>query len=82
MKQKLQEKLKRLEKENIIRPVKMPTDWCALIVAVLKDNGKVRLCIDFTKPSKGVRRKNFTTFCRPTISWTRQSPSIQQTGLL
>ena len=44
MKQKVQEKLKRLEKENIIHPVKMPTDWCAPILAVWKNNGKVRLC--------------------------------------
>ena len=42
MKQKVQEELKRLEKENIIRPMKIPTDWCAPIVAALKNNGKVR----------------------------------------
>ena len=41
MKQKVQEELKRLEKENIIRPMKMPTDWCVPIVAVLKNNDKV-----------------------------------------
>ena len=25
----------------------MPMDWCAPIVAVLKNNGKVRLCVNF-----------------------------------
>ena len=56
MKQKVQQELNRLEKENIICPVKMPTDWCAPIVAVLKNNGKVRLCVDFTKLNESVKR--------------------------
>ena len=68
MKQKVQEELKCLEKENIIRPVKMPTDWCAPIVTVLKNNGKVRLCVDFTKLNESVKSKISTTFCRLTIS--------------
>ena len=59
----------------------MPTDWCAPIVTVLKYNGKVRLCVDFTKLKEGVKWENFTTFCRPTISWTGLSLNIQQTGL-
>ena len=59
MKQKAQEELKRLEKENIIHPVKMPTDWCAPIVAVLKNNGKFRLCVDFTKLNESVKREKF-----------------------
>ena len=58
MKQKPQKELKRLEKENI-HPLKMSTDWCAPIVAVLKNNGKVRLCVDFTKLNESVKRKNF-----------------------
>ena len=57
MKQNVQQELKRLEKENIIRPVKMHTDWCAPIVAVLKNNGKVRLCVDFTKLQERVKRE-------------------------
>ena len=56
MKQKVQEEQKRLEKENIIRPVKMLTDWCGTI-AVLKNNGKVRLCVDFTKLNENVKRE-------------------------
>ena len=55
MKQKVQQELKRLKKENIIRPVKMRTDWCAPIVAVLKNNGKVWHCVDFTKLNKSVK---------------------------
>ena len=59
MKQKVQQELKHLEKENIICPVKMPTDWCAPIVAVLKNNGKVRLCVNFKKLNRSVKRENF-----------------------
>ena len=35
--------------------MKMPTDWCVPIVAVLKNNGKDRLCVDFTKLNKGLK---------------------------
>ena len=59
MKQKVQEELKCLEKENIIHPVKIPTDWCVPIVAVLKNNDKVRLCVDFTKFNESVKREKF-----------------------
>ena len=37
----------------------MPTDWCASIVTVLKNNGKVRHCVDFTKLNEGVKKENF-----------------------
>ena len=60
MKGKVQEELKKLEELDIIRPVETPTDWCAPIVAVPKANGKVRICIDFTKLNESVRRENFT----------------------
>ena len=59
MKQKVQQELKCLKKKNFICPVKMPTDWCAPIVAVLKNNGKVRLCVDFTKFKKSIKREKF-----------------------
>ena len=37
----------------------MDTDWCALIVAVLKNNEKVTLCVEFTKLSQSVKREKF-----------------------
>ena len=59
MKGKVQEELKKLEEQDIIRPVETPTDWCAPIVAVPKPNGKVRLYIDFTKLHESERRETF-----------------------
>lgn len=59
MKQKVQDELKRLESEDIIRPIEMPTDWCAPIVAVPKKDGKIRLCVDFTKLNESVKREHF-----------------------
>ncbi|GAB1602716.1 uncharacterized protein K02A2.6-like, partial [Argonauta hians] len=59
MKKKVEEEIKRLVKEKIIRPVKTPTDWCAPIVAVPKKDGKVRLCVDFSKLNESVKRENF-----------------------
>ena len=59
MKEKALEELKKLEEQDIIRPVETPTDWCAPIVAVPKPNGKVRLCIDFPKLNENVCRETF-----------------------
>ena len=59
MKGKVQEELKKLEEQDIIRPVETPTDWCAPIVAVPKPNVKVRLCVDFTKLNESERRETF-----------------------
>ena len=33
------------------------TDWCAPMVVVPKQNGKVRICVDFTKLNDFVRRE-------------------------
>ena len=59
LKDKVEEELKSLQEQGIIRPVTKPTDWCAPIVAVIKPNGKVRLCCDFSKLNESVKRENF-----------------------
>ncbi|KAK7096429.1 hypothetical protein V1264_005727 [Littorina saxatilis] len=59
LKGKVKAELEKLEKQEVIRPVTQPTDWCAPIVAVPKSNGKVRLCVDLTKLNESVRRENF-----------------------
>lgn len=59
MMKKVQDELKRLEEDDIIRPVTTPTDWCAPIVVVPKQKDKVRLCVDLTKLNESVKREKF-----------------------
>ena len=59
MRQKVEEELKRMEEEDVIRPVKNATEWCVPIVVVPKSNGKVRICVDLIKLNESVRRENF-----------------------
>ena len=59
MRKKVEEELKEMEKQDIIRPVTEPTEWCAPIVAVPKENGKIRICVDFTRLNESVQRENF-----------------------
>ena len=59
MQEKVKAELKRLEEQDVIRPVTTPTDWCAPIVVVPKANEKVRICVDLTRLNDSVRRENF-----------------------
>lgn len=59
IRKKVEDELKEMEKQDIIRPVTEPTDWCAPIVAVPKANGRIRLCVDFTRLNESVQRENF-----------------------
>ena len=52
MKKKVEEELERLQKEGLEEPVQF-ADWAALIVPLLKSDGKsVRICGDFKQTSK------------------------------
>lgn len=46
-KTKIEEELKRLINADIIEPIRY-SEWAAPIVAVLKKNGNVRICADFS----------------------------------
>ncbi|XP_062846979.1 uncharacterized protein K02A2.6 [Trichomycterus rosablanca] len=46
MKERVEDELQRLEKENIISPVKH-SEWAAPVVPVVKRDGKIRLCGDY-----------------------------------
>ena len=46
---KVKEELQRMEKLGVITKIEEPTDWCAGMVVVPKQNGKVRICVDLTK---------------------------------
>ena len=59
MGQKVEEELKCMEEEDVMRPIKNPTEWCTPIVVVPKSNGKVRICIDLTKLNENIRHENF-----------------------
>ncbi|XP_046408442.1 uncharacterized protein K02A2.6-like [Ischnura elegans] len=55
--EKVKEELKQMEEEGVISPVDEPTEWCAPMVVVPKSDGKVRICVDYTKLNEGVRRE-------------------------
>ena len=49
--------LKSMEEQGVISKVNEPTDWCSGMVVVPKSNGKVRICVDFTKLNENVCRE-------------------------
>ena len=59
MGQKVEEELKCMEEEDVMCPIKNPTEWCTPIVVVPKSNGKVRICIDLTKLNESIQHENF-----------------------
>ena len=46
--------LQRMEQLGVISKVDEPTDWCAGMVVVPKQDGKVRICVDLTKLNESV----------------------------
>ena len=46
LKEKVEEELKRLQREEIVQPVQF-SDWAAPIVPVVKQDGSVRICGDY-----------------------------------
>jgi len=53
----LSDELKRMEKMGVISKVNDPTDWCSPCVVVPKKDGKIRLCVDYTKLNEAVKRE-------------------------
>ena len=43
-----------MEEQGVISKVNEPTDWCSGMVVVPKSNGKVKICVDFTKLNENV----------------------------
>lgn len=54
---KVKDELQRLESLGVIRRVERPTEWCAAMVVVPKAEGKVRICVDYSKLNLAVRRE-------------------------
>lgn len=62
---RVNEELKRLCEEGIIRPVTQPTDCLSNMLVKEKPNGKLRICIDPSQTiNKAIKRPKYTT---PTI---------------
>ena len=54
---KVKQELLRMEEMGVISPVIEPTDWCAGMVVVSKNNSSVRICVDMTKLNENVKRE-------------------------
>ena len=59
LKPKVEAEIKRMVQEGVIVPVDKETDWCSPLVPVMKPNGNVRLCVDFKKLNKAIKRPRF-----------------------
>ncbi|XP_054287919.1 uncharacterized protein LOC129003646 [Macrosteles quadrilineatus] len=56
LRSKVETELNRMLDLGVIEKVESPTDWCAPIVPVLKPNGSLRLCVDYTELNRNVKR--------------------------
>ena len=61
LREPLKRELNRLERGGMIVPVTTPTEYCAPIVIAPKKDGGIRMCVDFTKLNKSVRRELYQT---------------------
>ena len=62
---RVDEKLERLCKEGIIRPINQPTDWLSNMLVKEEPSGKLRICIDPSQTiNKAIKRPKYTI---PTI---------------
>lgn len=48
--------LERMQSAGIIKEVVEPSDWCAPMVPVVKRNGNIRICVDYKRLNKAVKR--------------------------
>ena len=59
---KVKLELETLQNHGIIEPVTEPTDWCApIVVAPKKNSDNIRLCVDFSKLNKLVKRELYSS---------------------
>lgn len=59
LRDRVKQELERMERDDVIRKVDEPTEWCAGIVPVLKPSGDVRICVDLTQLNKSVLRERY-----------------------
>ena len=56
---KVKEELTRMESLGVISKVEQATPWCAGVVAVPKETGSVRICVDLKPLNQNVRRQPY-----------------------
>ena len=54
---KVKDELDAMIKTDVISPVTVPTDWCSALVPVLKQSGKVLICVDLQPLNRAVKRE-------------------------
>ncbi|KAK7102731.1 hypothetical protein V1264_020912 [Littorina saxatilis] len=52
----VKEQLDKMERDGVIKKVTEATDYCAPIVPVRKKGGKIRICVDYKKLNKNIKR--------------------------
>jgi hypothetical protein len=56
----VKEELERMKRNDIIKPVTEPTDWCSAMVPVVKRNGKIRICVDLKALNSAVKHELYS----------------------
>ena len=56
---KMKAELERKENVGVISKVDIPTDCCAGMVVVPKPDGKISICVDFTKLNESLLRETY-----------------------
>lgn len=57
LRQMVKSKLIELEQQDIIERVSEPSEWVSPLVAVLKNNGELRLCVDLRRLNQAIERE-------------------------
>ena len=50
--------LNNMFESGVIGSVTVPTDWCAVMVPVIKETGAMRICVDLKQLNTTVRREH------------------------
>ena len=56
LKDKLRDKLEKMERQGVIRKVTHHTDWCSSLVTSVKKDGLLRLCLDPKRLNQSLKR--------------------------
>ena len=56
---KLEKKLRELEQYDIVEKVDGPSKWVSPVIAILKKNDEIRLCIDMRRANEAVIRERY-----------------------